>query len=351
MKKILLIEDNVDLRENIQEILEMANYEVITAENGKIGVEVATQQLPDLIICDIMMPLLDGYGVLHLISKNEKTASIPFIFLTAKSERSDWRKGMELGADDYITKPFEESDLLNAIEQRLLKRDLILKSISPSIEGYYSLVDDAKNISDLKGLSIQRESRLYRKKDDIYEEGSHPKGLLYISKGKVKTYQTTNYGKEFITGVYVEGDFLGYTSLIQETTYPDSCQALEDTEVHLIPKKDFFDLLYKNAQISKKFIEILCKNVQETEKKLLHLAYDSVRKRVANTLLRLHENTMNLNIDQTIQVSREDLANMVGTATETLIRTLSDFKEHKWIDIQTKGIFILEPEALKKIKN
>ena len=121
MKKILLIEDNAEIRENTSEILSLANYSVITAENGKIGVELAQRERPDLIICDIMMPELDGYGVLHILSKKEDTASIPFIFLTAKTEKTDIRKGMNLGADDYLTKPFDDTDLLNAIETRLRK--------------------------------------------------------------------------------------------------------------------------------------------------------------------------------------------------------------------------------------
>src|SRR5436190_22776268 len=106
MKTILIIEDNNDVRENTAEILELSNYRVLQAENGKLGVEVAQKMKPDLIICDIMMPVLDGYGVIHLLNKNPDTASIPFIFLTAKSERIDFRKGMEMGADDYIAKPF-----------------------------------------------------------------------------------------------------------------------------------------------------------------------------------------------------------------------------------------------------
>src|SRR6185436_13315255 len=101
MKKILLIEDNQDVRENTSEILQLANYIVFTAENGKVGVELAHQEKPDLIICDIMMPELDGYGVLHILNKTPDTATIPFIFLSAKSEKSDFRKGMNLGADDY----------------------------------------------------------------------------------------------------------------------------------------------------------------------------------------------------------------------------------------------------------
>jgi CheY-like chemotaxis protein len=100
MKTILVIEDSNDIRENTVEILDLGGYKTLAAENGKKGVELAMQEKPDLIVCDIMMPELDGYGVLHLLKRNEDTANIPFIFLTAKIERADFRKGMEMGADD-----------------------------------------------------------------------------------------------------------------------------------------------------------------------------------------------------------------------------------------------------------
>ena len=121
MKKILVIEDNKDVRENIAEILELSGYKVEQAINGKEGATKAKYLLPDLIVCDIMMPELDGYGVLNLLSSESITSSIPFIFLTAKAELNDMRKGMNMGADDYITKPFEDAELLKAIEVRLGK--------------------------------------------------------------------------------------------------------------------------------------------------------------------------------------------------------------------------------------
>jgi len=105
---ILIIEDNQDIRENTAELLELSGYHTITAENGKKGVEAAMREHPSLIVCDIMMPELDGYGVLHLLRKNAQTEKTPFIFLTAKSDRVDFRRGMEMGADDYVTKPFED---------------------------------------------------------------------------------------------------------------------------------------------------------------------------------------------------------------------------------------------------
>ncbi|UPT71119.1 MAG: response regulator [Flavobacterium sp. JAD_PAG50586_2] len=137
MTKILIIEDNNDIRENVIEILRLCGYEVYEADNGKTGTELAIKHIPDLILCDIMMGDLDGYGVLHLLSKHEVTKTIPFIFMTAKSERADIRKGMELGADDYLTKPFDDTELLNAIETRLKKkmysRSIIANQLKSSV--------------------------------------------------------------------------------------------------------------------------------------------------------------------------------------------------------------------------
>ena len=119
MKRILVIEDQSVMRRNIHTILEMEGFEVFSAENGKKGLEATTQNLPDLILCDVMMPELDGYGVLTALRSNEQTATIPFIFLTAKGEKADLRAGMNLGADDYLAKPVSKDELLAAIRARL----------------------------------------------------------------------------------------------------------------------------------------------------------------------------------------------------------------------------------------
>lgn len=130
MHTILVIEDNQEMAENIVDILELGNYHVLSALNGKIGVAKAQKHLPDLVVCDVMMPELDGYGVLHILSKDPATANIPLIFLTAKADRSDFKTGINLGADDYITKPFDGSVLLKVIETRLKKRTFLPSSIS-----------------------------------------------------------------------------------------------------------------------------------------------------------------------------------------------------------------------------
>jgi CRP-like cAMP-binding protein/CheY-like chemotaxis protein len=352
MKKILLIEDNLDVRENTAEILTLAQYKVMTAKNGKEGVELAQKEKPDLIICDIMMPVLDGHGVLHLLAKNIETSSIPFIFLTAKAERSDIRKGMEMGADDYLTKPFDDVELLNAIESRLKKNEILKKEFSKSIEGLNEFINEAKGIDSLKKLSEEREIRVYKKKSEIYKEGNYPKGIYFISKGKVKTYQTNELGKELITGLHKDGEFFGYLSLLQDEQYNNSATALEDSEICMIPKEDFFSLIYKNSEISRKFIEILTNNLRENEEQLIKLAYNSVRKRVAEALVKLSDKYKKTG-DQifSMNVSREDLANLVGTATETVIRTLSDFKDEHYIEVSGSKITVLNYDKLSRLKN
>src|SRR4051794_22278912 len=150
---ILVIEDSNEIRENTVEILELAGYNALTAENGKKGVEIALREKPAVIICDIMMPELDGYGVLHLLRKNPATESTPFIFLTAKTERSDFRKGMEMGADDYITKPFDDSELLGAVEARLKRSSLLEQKYPSTASGLTDFIKDVKASGLLPQLS------------------------------------------------------------------------------------------------------------------------------------------------------------------------------------------------------
>src|SRR5688572_20610464 len=257
MKKILLIEDNDDIRSNTAEILELSNYKVIVAENGKIGVEKAIEHKPDLIICDIMMPVLDGYGVLHAIHKNESIKNTPFIFLTAKTERSDFRKGMELGADDYISKPFDGTELLNAVDSRLKKIELLKQDFAPGIAGVSDLMQATFGKNALQSLTEDRNINKYKRKQAIYTEGNHPNRLYYIIKGKVKTFKTNEDGKDLVTDLFSPGDFLGHVALLAGTAYQDTAEALEETEVALIPKEDFDELVNKNAEVTKKFIQLL----------------------------------------------------------------------------------------------
>src|SRR5687767_1870683 len=190
MNSILVIDDNVAIRENTAEILELAGYKTFTAENGKKGVDLALKEKPTIIVCDIMMPELDGYGVLHLLRKNPETQNIPFIFLTAKTERSDFRKGMEMGADDYISKPFDDVELLNAIETRLKKLEILDNKYSSSQAGVTQFIKDVKDSGLMTRLADQYEVETFHKKQTLYQEGKRPRFLYYLVKGKVKSFKS-----------------------------------------------------------------------------------------------------------------------------------------------------------------
>ena len=347
MKKILLIEDDTIMRENTAEILELAQYHVTTAVNGRAGSTLAKELRPDLIICDIMMPELDGYGVLHVLSKDPKTASIPFIFLTAKAEKSEMRRGMDLGADDYLTKPFEDTELLSAIESRLKKADVIKKEYSGNLEGLNQFLDHASGLHELQSLSKSRPLSKYKKKEVIFHTGDNPHYVYFLNKGNVKTFKTHDDGKEFITNVYRPGDFFGHVPLFEQRSYTDSALVMEESEIFKIPKEDFLALIHKNRDVALRFIKLLSNQVEEQEKQLLRMAYDTVRKRTAEALLQLLRGKGGTTTS--LVITRDDLANLVGTATETVIRCLSEFKQDDFIEVNGREIVILDPKGLEQV--
>lgn len=347
MSKILLIEDNVEVRENTAEILELSGYEVTTANNGKEGLERLKNDHPDLIICDIMMPELDGYGVLHIISKNPATAHIPFIFLTAKVEKADIRKGMNQGADDYLTKPFDDIELLGAVEARLKRTKQIQNEYEANISGLDNFFNDAKEVESLKELSKEKRIRHHKKKTNLYFQGDYPNYLIFINKGKIKTYKTNKDGKELITGLFGPGDFIGFNDLITQSDHSDSAMAIEDSESYYIPKDDFLKLIYRDRSVASRFIKILSGNLKDQEEKMLHIAYNSVRQRVAEALLTVQKNYGSE--QKRFQFSREDLSNIVGTSPESVIRTLSDFKKENLIEIKSNQITLIDVDELSTI--
>jgi len=348
---VLVIDDNKDIRENTAEILDLAGYKTFTAENGKKGVEIALREKPSLIVCDIMMPELDGYGVLHLIRKNPETEHLPFIFLTAKSERTDFRKGMDMGADDYITKPFEDLELLTAVEMRLKKSAILSQNYEAGIRGFNQFLSDVKDTSLASRLSEKYDPEDYERRQTLYNEGKHPRFLFYLIKGKIKCFRTNQDGKEYITNLYSDGDFIGYSALLEGSSYEDTAVVIEDAEVLAIPKDDFLQMVYNDIGIASKFIHIISNNVKEKEERLLGLAYNSLRKRVATALVDI-ANKFNLKEQhKPIEISREEIAQYVGTATESLIRTLSDFKSEKLIDIKNGKIILTHSDKLKNLLN
>jgi CRP-like cAMP-binding protein/ActR/RegA family two-component response regulator len=350
MKTILLIEDNEDMRDNTAEILELASYRVLKAENGRRGVDIARKEKPDLVLCDIMMPELDGYGVLHMLGRDPGTAEVPFIFLSAKAERGDVRKGMELGADDYLTKPFEESELLNAVEGRLKRSDLFRKGFDTGFDGLNKFFDQARGLEALKDLNKARKSRKMTKKEMLFHEGDELRHVPYLISGKVRTFKINNDGKEFVTGLHDAGEFIGYMGLLESGRASETAECLDDCEVALIPREDLLALLYRDRDVSIRFIKMLALDVKEKEHQLLQMAYASVRQRVAQALLRLHERFAKDAANGIgVRISREDLATIVGTATESVIRCLTDLKEEGMIDGQGRELRIVDMTRLQKL--
>jgi CheY-like chemotaxis protein len=348
---ILIIEDNLDIRESSAEILELSGYQVTQAADGKAGVEQALQLLPDLILCDIMMPELDGYGVLHMLNKNPATAAIPFIFLTAKAERIDIRKGMDMGADDYLTKPFDDMELLVAVESRLNKKEKQKLFYSQSLDSLGKLAAGNDGLAQLEKTIGELKVRRVKKNQTLYQEGDAPQGIFLVLSGRFKTSKLADDGRELITGIYAPEEYIGIKALLLAEAYTESAQALEEGSYCLLAKDTVDQFLSRFTDIGKKFIQILSKNIQEKEEQLLQMAYHSVRKRMAEVLLNLAKTQPLTQANECLKMSREEMAAMAGMATETVSRILSDFSSEKLILKQGRLIQILDKVRLANIKN
>lgn len=347
MKTILLIEDDATARESTAELLKLAGYAVQTAENGKIGVEMARASPPSLVLCDIGLPVLDGYGVLYSFRQSPQLARLPFIFVTARAGRADVRRGMELGADDYLTKPFENSELLSAIAGRFTR----FQHLPPDEETPARSVPAefvASQRSHLLALITDRKPHPVPRRQIVYAEGDEPTRLYFVQAGRVKIVKTTTSGKELITGIYQTGEFFGYKALLEGTAYHDSAVAVEDSTLFYIPADDFAQLL-RNPEVSQQLVRLLAGRKREREEQLLDMAYNSLRRRVANALLSLYEHIQPSEAEEAlIQLSRDDLAAVVGIAPESLSRTLSEFRHDGLLEITSRGIKLLQPEKLRR---
>jgi CRP/FNR family cyclic AMP-dependent transcriptional regulator len=324
MKKILLIEDHQEIRENTSEILQLAGYDVLAAENGKVGIELARETAPDIVVCDIMMPVLDGYGVLHLFRRDDVLQQIPFIFLTAKSERSDQRKAMELGADDYLTKPFTEVELLAAIEARLQKA-----SQGPQRSASPRKLQDAYNQlhSFIKGIIKEEGSELikYPRRHLLFSEGQYPQYIFWLEKGIIKHYRTTSFGKSLIFKVDFGPEIIGLAEALLPNPYRSFCEAATPLELRAIPREKVIKAISESGAMLMNALQLQADESNRLAEKMLHLAYTPMRERVIletdSIYQRLSENGY---ADSDKVFSREELAQIAGTATESLIRVLHE---------------------------
>lgn len=347
-KRILVIDSTAATRENTVSILRLGGYEVFEAADGKSGVENALRETPDLILCDIMMPGLDGSGVFHVLGKNQETAAIPFIFQGQKASVNEIRNGMNLGADDFLIKPFEGAELLQVLEVRLNRRELIRGSNAPDPEKVEMIFREEPRLPEFEQLTESRIRRVMRRKEVIYMEGQNPTDVYYITKGLVKSYKTNKDGKELITRFHRAGDFIGHMAILRNMAYDENAEVVSEAEIGFLSKSDFLMMIHGNNEVSSKLIHMLALQLGESENRLLGIAYDSVRQKVAQALL--HVQRQQTADGKPIRMARRDLSGMIGTATESLNRTLADFKDEGLISIQQDGIQILNPTKLERMR-
>jgi len=321
MKKLLLIEDHQEIRENTAEILELAGYEVYTAENGKIGVELARTCNPDVVICDLMMPVLDGYGVLHLLQRDQNLKNVPFIFLTAKADRADQRRAMESGADDFVSKPFTEMELLTAIETRLAKAS---QNQTPGAHARLGGQKERKAWAE-KLFEIPEAKRFsLKKRCNIFQEGNLAQQVVLVEKGIVKTFNTNSFGKVLITDLYFKNELVGLPDVLVNQTFNISAETVTDAEIAVVSQHDFQEYLNNQPKEAEALSAFLAVDLIQKQKQLLDMAYTPMRDRVENLTADLETRLKQNDFKEGLHVfTREELAHMAGTATESLIRVLT----------------------------
>lgn len=348
-ENILIVDDNVKILENMAELLVLAGYRVITADSGIKGLDLVRSNHPDLILCDIMMPDLDGYGMLRVVQNIPEMTGVPFIFVTAKSDKADFRKGMDMGSDDYLTKPFTGDDLLRAVEARLKKSLMVKGKNKSNSEEFTSFNSNIREIYNITTLLENRSIKRLKRKDMVFSKEDSPFYLYFLVSGKIKTIKTNDLGKEYITQIYQKGDFFGYTALLKDSKYNETAIAIENSEVTLIPRQDFFQLLHSNNEMSAKFIRLISNNLSSVEERLIKLAYGSARKRMMDALLFIYRK---YNIDKKENFSfpahRENISAIAGISPESVSRNLTDFKEEGLIETDNKMIKIID---IKKFEN
>lgn len=342
---ILIIDDNKEVRENLAEILDLYGYTVRTAANGLTGVKAAIQTPPELILCDVMMPELDGYGVLNLLNENERTATVPFIFITAHSEKEDIRRGMNLGADDYITKPFYKDELIRVIETRLKKAVKMKANGSSSGKKALRLRDPKRGQKHLEGAFDQEGyQRAFDEGQTIVREGEFPHFIYRVNQGNVHLIRGHEYGRDYIVAELGPGEFFGISTFLEETPFQYSARvASHGAKCQLLPKGSLLKLLNTECTVTEALMHLLANRMLKNSDRLVNQAYDSVRRRTALVLCDLWQKYEELPVD----LSRDELAQMVGATKESVIRALSDFKKEGLLKTDGRLIHLLKPDDLR----
>lgn len=343
-ERLLIIEDNEEVRENLAEILELYGYVTSTAENGLEGVKTCIQEQPDMVLCDIMMPELDGYGVLNLLAENERTAGIPFIFITAKTETEDIRRGMNLGADDYITKPFYKDELLQVIRTRLKKAAIRNKAIQSDSSKQIHLSDPDRGAAELaKAFTTAGRKSSFSQGQSIVREGEFPHFIYQVISGNVHLSRSHEYGRDYIIAELGPGEIFGIPTILERAPFHYTAKAINEVSCQMLPTKALLDLINTDRSVTEALMRLLAGRLVEHSERLVHQAYDSVRRRTALVVCDLYEKYDG----SPLELSRDELAQMVGSTKESVIRALSDFKREGLLTTEGKTIRVQEVVALR----
>ncbi len=349
MRKILLIASDPAIRTMTTDILALAHYQVLLAQDGKNGVELAEAEHPDVIITEVAMPGLDGYGVMHLLQSHPWFNNTLFIVLCSSCDKAELRRAMSLGADDVIIKPFDGTELLSCIEVRSKKREWLIKE-----NGHDSLLEVPPSLTEkelMTQLISDRNIDRYNRRQLIYKRGDRPTKLFYLINGKARSFASHPDGKDLAIDLFGPGDFLGYTDIIKNINYAESVETIDYAELAVIPRSDFEQLVFQNSQFAKRFIDLVVTRSKMMEQRLLWMAYHTLRQKVAAALLHLMEKYGNgQQAPFEINLNRSVFASIAGTATESSIRTLGDFRSEKLIELEADGtIRILQPKRLGQL--
>jgi CRP-like cAMP-binding protein len=362
MCTVLVIESNSGIRERIAEVLQSALYTVVCANSTAAALHVALNEKPEVILCSLnstnstsptnstassssahlahTLPV-DAFAVLQAVRTNTQLISTSVMFFASTLDDNARRHAMNSGADDVLTFPCSDAELLEAVSARVRRaRDMVSAA-------------QREDVHEIDATTLRRigRTRTYKKNDVIYTDNSAAHAIYYVVHGKVKTYRTHELGKDFITGLYADGQFVGYSAALSNTPHTDVARALDESEIIEVPRSEFLTVVLHSAVMSQRFLQVLADELNSKDESLVRLAYNSVRKRVADALVALEQHYHDSAESFRMAISRENLANLAGTATETTIRTLHDFKEEKLIEIHGSTIQILNLEKLRSMRS
>lgn len=335
---ILVVEDQLEVRENLIETLELADYIVYGAADGHEGVRLVREHLPQLILCDVMMPKLDGYGVLELLQADENTRHIPLVFLTAKAEREDLRRGMNLGAADYVIKPFYQDELLRVVQQRILP----IGNNASSTESTNPFPRTALT-EILASVQEKGRERSFSDRAIIYFAGDSPQSFFRVVKGRVKLFSETSFGKCLTIDSIGAGGWFGLEDIVADSAHSFSAAAYPEATVTIVDRVELESVLRKHPNLYQWLASQFAQDLTLRAEQLLQIAYFSVRKRVAEFLLR---SVKGLSVAGThIDLRREDIAESVATTSESVTRVLTEFRKEGLVELPEHGGVVLLNEV------